>query len=420
MKKKISMLLSGVLLTTMLFSGCGKKEPEVQEKKEISSYEEIETSIEINKENSLTVWCYEEDDFYYLSEAAKTFYSRYGVAVTVEQRNPTDFLQQVNNAVVEKKGPDLYLTTNDQLKIAYEAGLAQNNTIFSDTYWERYFPEVTKKALTVGEKTIGFPLYLDTYFLFYDKTVVSEKPTTLDDVLNFADTFADEGNEREIFNFDVSDPYYSFMFMGNYGNFFGENGDNYEEFPVNSADTINSMSYYQAFGEFLSVEYENSNEEVVLEGLMEEKLIFAIGNTKMYEKIKEGMEETKNNYAITMLPDLNDTLKSKGISTTTTVLVSPYSKYQQEAELFGAYLACEYVEAQYSLNGKISPCKMVEYTDTDLNCIIAQYEKTLPAPKVLAVGDFWSQAQIHFQKIWEGEDVATELNEFQTSIESRQ
>ena len=91
--------------------------------------------------------------------------------------------------------------------------------------------------------------------------MVSEKPTTLDDVLNFADTYADEGNEREIFNFDVSDPYYSFMFMGNYGNFFGENGDNYEEFQVNSADTINSMSYYQAFGEFLSVEYENSNEK---------------------------------------------------------------------------------------------------------------------------------------------------------------
>ena len=75
---------------------------------------------------------------------------------------------------------------------------------------------------------------------------------------------------------------------------------------------------------------------------------------------------------------------------------------------------------QYSLSGKISPCKTVEYTNPDLNCIVAQYEEALPAPKVLAVGDFWSQAQISFQKIWEGEDVKTVLNEFQTIITSRQ
>ena len=416
MKKKLRLLLSGVLLIAVLFSGCGKKEPETQEKKEIASYSELEASIEIKKENSLTIWCWDEADFIYLSEAAKTFYSRYGIAVTVEQRNPTGFLQQVNDAAIQKEGPDLYLTTNDQLKIAFEAGLADANTLFTDSYWEHYFPEITKRALTLDGKTVGFPLYLDTYFLFYDKTIVAEKPTTLEDVFSFADTFEDEGNEREIFNFDVSDPYYSFMFIGNYGNFFGKYGDNYEEFQVNTEETISSMDYYQAFGEFLSVEYENSNDEVILNGLMDGRLIFAIGNTKMYQQLNVN----ENNYAITMLPDLSDTLKSKGIATTTTVVVSPYSKYQQEAELFGAYLTCEYVEGQYSLSGKISPCKTVEYTNPDLNCIVAQYEEALPAPKVLAVGDFWSQAQISFQKIWEGEDVKTVLNEFQTIITSRQ
>lgn len=416
MKKKLKLLLSGVLLASVLCSGCGKKEPEVQEQKEIASYDELEASFEVNKENALTIWCWDEADFLYLSEAAKTFYSRYGIAVTVEQRNPTGFLQQVNDATIQKEGPDLYLTTNDQLKIAYEAGLAETNDLFSEAYWTHYFPEVTKTALTLGEKTVGFPLYLDTYFLFYDKTIVAEKPSTLDDVLSFADTFEDEGNEREIFNFDVSDPYYSFMFMGNYGNFFGAYGDNYAEFQVNTEETISSMEYYQAFGEFLSVEYENSNDEVILNGLMEGRLIFAIGNTKMYQKLNE----TENDYAITMLPDLSSDLQSKGISMTTTVVISPYSKCQEEAELFGAYLTCEYVEGQYSLSGKISPCKTVEYTNPDLNCIVAQYEEALPAPKVLAVGDFWSQAQISFQKIWEGEDVKTILDEFQTAITSRQ
>lgn len=416
MKKKIRLLLSGVLLTSVLFFGCEKKETGVQEKKEIASYEELEASLEIKKDNSLTIWCWDEADFWYLSEAAKTFYSRYGIAVTVEQRNPTGLLQQVNDATIQKEGPDLYLTTNDQLKIAYEAGLAETNDVFTDAYWEHYFPQITKAALTLDEKTIGFPLYIDTYFLFYDKTIVVEKPTTLEDVLSFADSFEDEGNEKEIFNFDVSDPYYSFMFMGNYGDFFGEFGDDYAQFQVNTEQTIKSMEYYQAFGEFLSVEYENSSDEVILNGLMDERLIFAIGNTKMYQKLNEN----ENDYAITMLPDLSDELQSKGISTTTTVVVSPYSKHQQEAELFGAYLTSEYVEAQYALSGKISPCNTVEYTNPDLNCIVAQYKESLPAPKVLAIGDFWSQAQISFQKIWEGEDVKVILDEFQSVITSRQ
>lgn len=420
MKKKVKLFLTVVLFVTIFGVGCGKKETDTKEETQVASYEELEKSIEINKENSLSIWCYDEADFLYLSEAAKTFYSRYGIAVTVEQRNPTGFLQQINEAAINKEGPDLYLTTNDQLKIAYEAGLAEPNALFSEEYWERYFPEVSKKALSLNGYTVGLPLYLDTYFLFYDKTTVNEKPTTLDDVLNFADTFEDEGNEREIFNFDVSDPYYSFMFMGNYGNFFGENGDTYDEFQVNSEQTIESMSYYQAFGEFLSVEYENSNEEVVLNGLQEQRLIFAIGNTKMYEKIMDASEDQTSIYAITMLPDLSDTLKSKGISTTTAVVVSPYSKHEKEAALFEAYVSCEYVEAQYSLSEKISPCKTVAYTNPDLNCIIAQYENTLPGPKVLAIGDFWSQAQISFQKIWEGEDVKTVLDEFQTVMESRQ
>ena len=203
MKKKLRRLLSGVLIATLLCVGCGKKEEVKTEKKEITNYEELEQSIKINKENVLTIWCYDEADFSYLSEAAKSFYSRYGIAVIVEQRNTTGFLQQVNEATIQKDGPDLYLTTNDQIKMAYEAGLAEVNDVFSDVYWENYFPEITKKALTLNGKTIGFTLYMDTYFLFYDKTIVAEKPNTIEDVLNFTETFEDEGNEKEIFTFDV-------------------------------------------------------------------------------------------------------------------------------------------------------------------------------------------------------------------------
>ena len=47
---------------------------------------------------------------------------------------------------------------------------------------------------------------------------------------------------------------------------------------------------------------------------MEEKLIFAIGNTKMYEKIKEGMEETKNKILMKVLEALYPIIDKLDIS----------------------------------------------------------------------------------------------------------
>ncbi|CCY58974.1 unknown [Clostridium sp. CAG:632] len=58
---------------------------------------------------------------------------------------------------------------------------------------------------------------------------------------------------------------------------------------------------------------------------------------------------------------------------------------------------------------------------SDANDALAyeQYCNTVSLPKALENGDFWIYSEICFKNIWNGNDVATELNALQEKMDAR-
>ena len=76
----------------------------------------------------------------------------------------------------------------------------------------------------------------------------------------------------------------------------------------------------------------------------------------------------------------------------------------------------------YNLIGlahRVAVRKDIEQADANEASIYEQYCQSIPAPKALENGDFWIYTEICFKNIWNGNDVAGEMEELQNQMNIR-
>lgn len=416
-RSKAAILLSTVMCMT-LFSGCGKEQAQTTEEIIPVTYETMEADCikDINKDDALTFWYTDDSDTAYFEKAAEEFETRYGVPVECVLYEELDYLEAINQFTVsqEEKTPDLFVLSNSQIQKAYMAGFLEANTLYDDDFWAGEYPVVTKKALTLGEKQYGYPLYFDTCFLVYDSSITTA-PATVNDILTFTDSFEDNENQREIFAWDLADPGINYMFLGAYAVLFGENGDDINSFDITNENVAAAMTYYQTLSEYFSLDVETGNYDFVKAGLTEQKLIYAICKTDMLSVINSG----ENQYQAAAIPNLTEELASSAASTTYTANVNVYGDNKQAAHLFAAFLSYEYAGEEYALSGKLSTRQTIEALGQNEAVIYNQYVNSNAMPKALQSSDFWNYSEIMFYNIWNGEDVQEQLQQLYDKVVSR-
>jgi maltose-binding protein MalE len=67
-------------------------------------------------------------------------------------------------------------------------------------------------------------------------------------------------------------------------------------------------------------------------------------------------------------------------------------------------------------SGKVSCCKSVEFEDAEIANIMAEYEKSMPLPKMVEASNYWVQLEIAFTKVWNGADPDETLKELSDTI----
>ena len=395
-----------------------------------------------------TIYCWYSDEALsgYINAAAVSFGEQNKVRVIPVLTSDSEYLEAVNQETLHSDQiPDIYLLSSDSLEKAYLAGLATKVPDTEGICDTDHFSQAALAA-TYDDKIIGYPVYFDTSALVYNEdylrtwaTQQAEKelsgssdndepvgegeeiieedslpedqttdqvtadeaavnalaeqyfakalPSTVDDLLNIADTFdAPEGVEG-VMKWDVNNIFYNYWIVGNYMIVGGDPGDDRNDININNPETIQCLEVYKALNQFFFIESDT---------------------VKRLEDAKADGSLTFN-YGIARMPDVSAELQSRSLSVTGAAVINGYSEHKELADRFAAYLSEEYADGLYERSGKMpASIHAAENADNGALTIFAdEYADSVSLPKMLETGNFWMQLEVLFSKVWNGEDVTT-------------
>ena len=251
-----------------------------------------------------------------------------------------------------------------------------------------------------------------------DERVKELLPSTIDDILNFANEYNAPEQVEAIFKWDVTDIFYNYFFAGNYMIVGGAAGDNTENMNIYNKDAIDCLKVYQALNQFFSIDTKEISYEKVLNDFMEGKIVYTVATTDAVAKLEEakGNGDFAYEYSIAPVPDINEELLTRSLSVTNCVAVNGYSDKQELARDFARFLTCEYTDTLYSRTGKVAARYGVDYGNINLQEFVNEYEVSVPMPKMVETSNFWVELESAFAQIWDGVDANDRLRQLSEQI----
>lgn len=457
--KRLMAVLIVFVLTAALFSGSLI---------DWDSGETEGSSLEIfNRKETIRFWYGDEALEDYINSAAVAFGEEHNVRVLPYYMAESDYLEMINRASVNDTTdavtkPDAYLISHDSLEKAYLAGLAVPVEDTAGVMNDAHFPKAALEAVTYQDKMVAYPLYYETSALLYNETYLYEwarqqagkadsegnyegeegefeeldelpddvdsqvvydeetlalrteqffanaVPATVNDILQMADTFDPPETVEGIFSWDVSDIFYNYYFVGNYMNVGGEAGDDRSQISVYNQEAISSLQIYQGLNQFFSIDSSTVSYNSVLQDFLEGKLVFTIATTDAAAVLAAAKADGSfpYDYGVALIPDPSSELKGRSMSVTSAVAVNGYSEHRELANEFAAFLVDGYAENLYEHTGKASANKTVNQDNGALQIFLAEYENSMPLPKLMEASNYWIQLEVLFAKVWNGDDVS--------------
>lgn len=416
--RKISYILSFVFVLCLL-AGCSWDTKQAETEMIPTGYEGLMKYWKKQAStDTLTCWYVSDTDKAWLETMVEDFEKKYSVKVKLVYYDGVNFFDDMNQANLSGDGPDVYLMGNDQLELARNSGMAEENEWLDDSFWKENYPEVAKDAVRYKEKQYGYPIYFDTYCLVYDAKLLENAPASIDDILAFLDEYEDTGSTKAIFRWDVADSYINSMFITSYSNLFGENGDDASAFLINDEKSIEAMEYFQSLSEYLWMDKSNISHDTVINRIKDETLVLGLCKSDILPTLYE-MEHKETDYQISYVPSLTEELSSTTFSTTYAAFINPYGMETELGNMFALYLSYACADKQFAGNGKLPVRNPDGGFDSMQSVIYAQYLNSKPVPKVAVLGDYLVESGIAFDAIWKGEEVKEQLDWLQSAMEQK-
>lgn len=426
--------------------------------------EKIEELSWFNREETIYFWYTDEALTYFVNSAAVTFGERENVHVIPVLTADSEYLEAINRASLqEEQMPDVYIIGHDSLEKAYLAGLAEEIRDERQVCTEANFPAAALSAVSYHGKTVAYPLFFETSALLYNETYLAEwaaqsaqkellgdgtedgepeadslgiaideaelaaktqeyyqkaVPATLDDLLSIADTFDLPDSVEGIMKWAVSDIFYNYWIVGNYMIVGGDSGDDEGNINIANDETRACLEVYKGLSQFFFIESDKVTYDSAIQDFIDGKIVFTIATTDVIERLTDAGEsgEFAYEYGVAALPAVSSELQSRSMSVTSVVAVNGYSEHKELANQFAAYLVDECAGALYERTGKVSANLNTDTDNEPLQVFRLEYAKSVPLPKMMDTGNFWLHLERLFDNVWNGEDVAAQVEELSTQI----
>lgn len=428
-----------------------------------------------NNKTTVRLW-YTDDSLtpYLQSRAVAYAESNDDVRIEPVLVSGLEYLEEINRASVDMDNyPDLYIITNDSLEKAYLAGLAMEVDEDGQFLTGSIFPEAALNSVTYEGKKIAYPFYFETSSLIYNKTylenmavetmqseidtaegeaaqaaaeeassegeledaatsdvsteitqgmideaVAESLPLTISDILKFAESYNAPEQVEAVFEWDVTDIFYNYFFVGNYMNVGGDAGDDVNQIDIYNTDTISCMKIYQQLNQFFAIDPESIDYNQVVQDFINGKVVFTVATTDIIKKIEDAQAagECDFEFAVADMPGITADFGSRTMSVTECLVVNGLSEHGKEAADVAKFLCSDTSGDLFRHSDKIAARYGVEYGDPNIVTFVKVYADSVPMPKTIETSNLWMQLEIAFTKIWNGEDCNSTLRQVSENI----
>lgn len=412
-----------------------------------------------DRKETIHLWYTDDALTDYLNSKALEFYNSTDIRVDVNLVSGLEYLEAINTASLDEETdtPDIYILSNDSLEKAYLAGLATKLPETAPVYDEPLFHQAARNAVSYNGKYVACPMYFETSALLYNKTYLQQIaddangigsdgedsdngpdaetaadieqqvtaqqliPSSIVDILTFADQYSTPENVEYFFRWDVSDIFYNYFFIGNYISAGGEAGDDKSLIDIYNTESISSLKVYQELNQFFSIDTKETNYDTIMQEFQEGKTIYTIATSDCIRRLDEAAAngEFGYEYGIAKLPDINQELVTKGMSVTNALVINGYSEHKESAGRLMDYLIRNANADLYDMTGKLSSVTQDHYANEHVRAFMENYRESVPIPKMLETGNFWVELEICFAKVWDGADANTQIRQLSEQIKTQ-
>jgi arabinogalactan oligomer/maltooligosaccharide transport system substrate-binding protein len=329
----------------------------------------------------------------------------------------TDAVQKLELDGPAMVGADLFAAPHDKLGQMVVGELALPNPYADELQAD--FLDAAVTAVTYDGVSYGYPLAIETYALFYNKDLIAEPLATWEEIIAFCAEYNDPAADKFGIVWEVNAPYYNYLFLSAYGaDLFGPEGLDKAAHSVNTPEAIKGMEYFASLRDaLLPVNGDDLNGDFCTALFRDSRTaaLYITGPWNIGNFLNAGM-----NFGITTLPELPDTgTPPTSFSGVRAMFVSAFSEYPEEAQAFARFLTSkEMLELRYEITGNIPPRKDIVIDNEYSAGILAQAAYAKPMPSIPAMDGYWTTMGSAFRNIWNGADIASELNAAAEYIEA--
>src|SRR5699024_6427534 len=238
MKKRLGILFAIVLLIGLL-AACGPDnanpgdngndhntgEENGNNNNENNSGEEAEADMP-EKPDVLKLWVNAEEK---QEDAVQEITDNYTEETGIEiELVPVDMLEQVEKLDVEGpagNGPDVIFQPHDRIGDLVLRGLVDPVDL---TNYESDFTDTSLEAVQYEDEYWGFPAVVETYAMYYNKSLV-DAPETMEDIMEIAAEYTDSSKDEYGFLMEAANFYFTYPFFAGYGGYvFANDEGNYD------------------------------------------------------------------------------------------------------------------------------------------------------------------------------------------------
>ncbi|MXV19756.1 maltose ABC transporter substrate-binding protein [Deinococcus xianganensis] len=342
---------------------------------------------------TLTVWTHFNDkaEVAWLAGQVKTYQNLSGNTVKVVNVPLDKIVDQLLKTAKQGKGPDVIVTLpQDRIGQLAQAGVIEPLT---RTARRSEFDQTTIRALTVGGKLYGLPMFAESVALVYNKKLVPTAPATWADFLKVAKRNTDASAGRYGFLTDLSNAYMNYGFFSAYGSYvFGDQDGTLDvrDIGLNNSGARKALSLMNdlRFREKL-VPADMTGDKVKAAFLKGNAAMIVTGPWDMGDIRKAGI-----NYGITSVPmPPGATGKWSPFVGVQGVVLNAYGTQKDLATQFAEGLVTSVAQLSFNQAGGRIPVNIGVRMRLAGNPIVAGFGRIIsggtPMPNVPAMGQVW-------------------------------
>ncbi|KGX92715.1 ABC transporter substrate-binding protein [Pontibacillus halophilus JSM 076056 = DSM 19796] len=411
--KKLLLLVFAMLLSVGVLAACSEDSGSDEASGNESNNEEGSNNEgeEGSTTDTLTIWVNdEESQVNAIEEITGKYTEETGIDVELTRVNMTDQIEKLDLDGPTGNGPDIFFQPHDRIGNIVLRGLAAPVDLGDETSG---YSETAIEAVTYDGDVWGAPAVIETYALYYNKSLVDEVPATMEDLMALAEEQTEGGSYG--FLAELNNLYFAYPFFAGNGGYVFDKADgsyNVDDIGLNNEGSVKGASQIQSFFTEGYIPAEISPD--VINGLFTEGKAAVVLNGPWARPDYEAA--LGEDLATAPLPTVDGTPMQSFVGVKSWML-SEYSENKEQAtDLIKFMTNTENSKIYYETAGEIPPrADLLEDSVVTEDAITASFAEQTnygePMPSVPEMSQIWEPMNNALQFLAQGDDPQEVMDE---------